>query len=80
MEGTLILLLIFLVGCNPPSPPANGSISEHSSGAVRAMLKFQCDPGYIPQGDGISTCLANSSWVPVQECEGMSVTQHIGKQ
>ena len=52
------------VGCIPPSPLANGSISEYSSGAVGAMLTFQCDTGYMPQEEVTSTCLSNSSWVP----------------
>ena len=61
-------LILSIVGCSPPSPPANGSISEYSSGAVGAMLTFQCDTGYMPLGDGTSTCLSNSSWVPAPEC------------
>ena len=58
------------VSCSPPSPLANGSISEYSSGAVGAMLTFQCDTGYMPQEEVTSTCLSNSSWVPTPECEG----------
>ena len=58
-------------GCSPPSQLANGSISEYSSGAVGAMLTFQCDTGYMPQEEVTSTCLPNSSWVPIPECEGM---------
>ena len=56
------------VGCSPPYPPANGSISEYSSGAVGAMLTFQCDTGYMPEEEVTSTCLSNSSWVPLPEC------------
>ena len=58
-------------GCSSPSPLANGSISAYSSGAVGAMLTFQCDTGYMPQEEVTSTCLSNSSWVPIPECEGM---------
>ena len=58
-------------GCSSPSPLANGSISAYSSGAVGAMLTFQCDTGYMPQKEVTSTCLSNSSWVPIPECEGM---------
>ena len=62
-----------LVGCSPPSALANGSISEYSSGAVGAMLTFQCDTGYMPQEEVTSTCLSNSSWVPTPQCEGIDV-------
>ena len=61
-------IFISLDGCNPPSPLADGSISEYSSGAVGAMLTFQCDTGYMPQEEVTSTCLPNSSWIPVMEC------------
>ena len=64
-------IFISLDGCNPPSPLADGSISEYSSGAVGAMLTFQCDNGYMPQEEVTSTCLPNSSWVPVMECISM---------
>ena len=64
-------LFLSPVGCSPPSPPANGSISEHSSGAVGAMLTFQCDTGYMPQEELTSTCLSSSSWVPLPECNGI---------
>ena len=65
------------VGCSPPSPLANGSISEYSSGAVGAMLAFQCDAGYMPQEEVTSTCLSNRSWIPKPECESVSVTTSI---
>ena len=61
---------LYPVGCSPPSPLANGSISEYSSGAVGAMLTFQCDTGYMPQEELTLTCLSNSSWVPTPECQG----------
>ena len=68
----IIIIYLFLspVSCSPPSPLANGSISEYSSGAVGAMLTFQCDTGYMPQEEVTSTCLSNRSWVPTPECQG----------
>ena len=64
-------IFISLDGCSPPSPPDNGRISEYSSRAVGAMLTFQCDTGYMPQKEVTSTCLSNSSWIPVMECISM---------
>ena len=32
------------------------------------MLTFQCDTGYMPQEEVTSTCLSNSSWVPLPDC------------
>ena len=64
------------VGCSPPSLFANGRVSEYSSGAVGAMLTFQCDTGYMPQEEVTSTCLSNRSWVPLPECESMCTTLH----
>ena len=68
----IILLLLHIPdGCSPTSPLANGSICEYNSGAVGAMLTFQCDTGYMPQEEVTSTCLSNGNWVPTPECEGM---------
>ena len=58
-------------GCSPPSPLADGSISEYSSGAVGAMLTIQCDTGYMPLERVTSTCLSNRNWSPIPECEGI---------
>ena len=70
-DATIIFyLLISPVGCSPPSALANGSISEYSSGAVGAMLTFQCETGYMPQEEVTSICLSNSSWIPTPECRG----------
>ena len=65
----IIVTSDFLDGCSPPSPPVNGKISHHSSGAVGAMLTFQCDTGYMPQG-ATSTCMPNTSWIPIPMCNG----------
>ena len=64
------LFLNYPVGCSPPSPLANGRISEHRSGAVGAMLTFQCEMGYMPQEEVTSACLLNRTWVPMPECNG----------
>ena len=34
------------------------------------MLTFQCELGYMPQEQVTSTCLHNSSLVPIPHCEG----------
>ena len=41
-------------------------------------MTFQCDTGYMPQEEVISTCLSNSSWVPSPECEGMCILRLVG--
>ena len=65
------------VGCTPPSPPTNGRISEHSSGAVGAMLIFQCDTDYIPLEGDVSTCMSSTNWIPIPKCEGTIATNTI---
>ena len=71
-----MFVFTFVVGCSPPSPPSNGRITEHSSGAVGAMLTFQCDAGYLPQAEVISTCLHSDFWVPIPHCEGIYIHFH----
>ena len=77
MCRALLYIDFTLDGCSPPSPLANGSISEYSGGAVGAMLTFQCDTGYMPQEEVTSTCLSNRSWVPIPECQGMHVREYL---
>ncbi len=47
----------------PPSPPRNGTISNHSVPAIPGtQVTFQCDDGLIPEGIMTATCLATGKW------------------
>ena len=71
--------LVPVAGCSPPSPPTNGRINEYHNGSVGASLTFQCNTGYLPQEQVISTCMANGTWVPIPQCvlAGTLLNTHI---
>ena len=50
--------------CGDLTPPSSGSIGDYESTAEGAEVNYQCDDGFIPRGEMMSTCLANRTWSP----------------
>lgn len=50
--------------CTFPSPPRNGAITNFSSTCTEAgtMVTFQCNNGFTPVEEIISTCLEDGTW------------------
>jgi hypothetical protein len=56
---------IFIVGCAPPSPPVNGSVSEFTSARVGAQVTYSCDTDLALVGETVATCsLPSLQWMP----------------
>ena len=61
----LCLTRILSVGCAPPSPPVNGSVSEFTSARVGAQVTYSCDTDLALVGETVATCsLPSLQWMP----------------
>ncbi len=56
--------LHFIVNCSDPSPVAGVIFSPFLDTTEGANISFYCEPGLEPQGEDVSVCSSNGSWVP----------------
>ena len=63
-QSQVLLELFPTAGCGSPSPLTNGRIHSYLSGSVGSLLTFECNTGYLPHDQTMSTCMANGSWIP----------------
>ncbi|XP_059927332.1 membrane cofactor protein-like [Gadus macrocephalus] len=64
-----------MVRCKAPFIP-NGS---QKSGARppyvhRSLVEYECNPGFKMEGEGVMTCLLNSTWSSTPECKAIIIT------
>ena len=51
--------------CGAPLPPVNGSLLQsHTNTTEGSVVVFQCDPGFVPEGEMISVCGSDGQWTP----------------
>ena len=48
--------------CTFPSPPSNGTITNFSNTEVGTTVTFQCNNGFTPVEEIMSTCLEDGTW------------------
>ena len=48
--------------CILPSPPRNGAITNFSNTEEGTMVTFQCNDGFTPVEEIMSTCLEDGIW------------------
>ena len=51
--------------CGTPPPPVNGSFLQHHTNTTEgSVVVFQCDPGFVPEGEMTAVCDSDGQWVP----------------
>ena len=51
--------------CGAPPHPVNGSfLQPHTNTTVGSVVVFQCDPGFVPEGEMTAVCGSDGQWVP----------------
>ncbi len=58
-----LFLTPHIAGCGLPPSPTNGYVDDFESSEEGAELVYECNPGLLPTGRNISTCIAGD-WVP----------------
>ena len=53
------------VDCGTPPLPLNGSLLQlHTNTTEGSVVVFQCDPGFVPEGEMTAVCGRNGQWTP----------------
>ena len=51
--------------CISPSPPINGSLLQPDPNTTEgSVVVFQCDPGFVPDGEMTAACWRDGQWTP----------------
>ena len=74
-------------GCDPPSPPVNGSVGEWTSSSVGSQVNYSCDTDLVLVGERVAYCsLPQLQWLPpsddvvcIQPPPGMYVLDGLGE-
>jgi len=54
----------FVVDCEVPSAPANGTVSVTNGTNYGAQVDFQCDTGFRLVGNASNVCNLSGQWEP----------------
>ena len=53
------------VDCGAPPSPVNGSfLQPHTNTTEGSVAVFQCDPGFVPEGEMTAECGSDGQWTP----------------
>ena len=50
--------------CGPPPSLTNGSLQPHTNTTEGSVAVFQCDPGFVPEGEMTAVCGRDGQWTP----------------
>ena len=51
--------------CGAPPPPVNGSLLQpHTNTTEGSVVVFQCNPGFVPEGEMTTVCESDGQWSP----------------
>ena len=50
--------------CGPPPSLTNGSLQPHTNTTEDSVVVFQCDPGFVPEGEMTAVCERDGQWTP----------------
>ena len=48
-----------------PPPPVNGFLQPHTNTTEGSAALFQCDPGFVPEGEMTAVCGRDGQWTLV---------------
>ena len=51
--------------CGTLPPPINGFLLQsHTNTKEGSVVVFQCDPGFVPEGEMVAVCGSDGQWTP----------------
>ena len=61
----MVTSLLHAANCGAPPPPVNGSLLQpHTNTTEGSVVVFQCDPGFVPEGEMTAVCGSDGQWTP----------------
>ena len=56
--------LDYTADCGAPPPPVNGFLQPHTNTTEGSVVVFQCDLGFVPEGEMTAVCGSDGQWTP----------------
>ena len=56
--------ILHAADCGAPPPPVSGSVHPHTNTTEGSVVVFQCDPGFVPEGEMTAVCGRDGQWTP----------------
>ena len=53
-----------IADCGAPAPPVNGFLQPHTNTTEGSVVMFQCDPGFVQEGEMTAVCESDGQWTP----------------
>ena len=53
-----------IADCGVPPPPVDGSVQPYTNTTEGSVVVFQCDPGFVPEGEMTTVCGRDGQWTP----------------
>ena len=59
------MTILHTADCGAPPPPVKGSLLQpHTNTTEGSVAVFQCDPGFVPEGEMTAVCGSDGQWTP----------------
>ena len=60
----IVTSLLHAANCGAPPPPVNGSLLQPHTTTEGSVVVFQCNPGFVPEGEMTTVCGRDGQWSP----------------
>ena len=61
----IIMTILHTADCGAPPLPVKGSLLQpHTNTTEGSVVVFQCDPGFVPEGEMTAVCGRDDQWTP----------------
>ena len=59
------MTILHTADCGAPLPPVKGLLLQpHTNTTEGSVAVFQCDPGFVPEGEMTAACERDGQWTP----------------
>ena len=59
------MIILHAADCGAPPPPVNGDLMQpHTNTTEGSVVVFQCDSGFVPEGEMTAVCGSDGQWTP----------------
>ena len=58
------MAILHAADCGAPPPPVSGSVQSHTNTTEGSVVVFQCNSGFVPEGEMTAMCESDGQWTP----------------
>ena len=58
------MAILHAADCGAPPSPVSRSVQPHTNTTEGSVVVFQCNPGFVPEGEMTAVCGSDGQWTP----------------